>query len=156
MCGRGQLQFSDSEGRQQIHTSCSYSSEPVCATDQALKHCHQQEGREVQPSFERSLPTRNYNVSKSNHVRKYTRALQRRAESLGMRLTQGRSFLCPYPYTVRWYSIQQQDTLRKASAFTEQTLMPCTKLYKVQCHRPSVWQKVEKRSQLSITVSAHA
>ena len=40
--GRGQLQFSDNEGRQRIYTSCSYSSEPVCAADQALKQCPQQ------------------------------------------------------------------------------------------------------------------
>ena len=28
----GQLQFSDNERRQQIYTSCSYSSEPACTT----------------------------------------------------------------------------------------------------------------------------
>ena len=31
----------DNKGRQRIYTTCSYSSEPVCATDQALKHCHE-------------------------------------------------------------------------------------------------------------------
>ena len=40
--GRGQLQFSDNKGRQRIYTSCNYSSEPICATDQVLKQCHQQ------------------------------------------------------------------------------------------------------------------
>ena len=31
--GKGQLQFSDNEGRQQMYTSCSYSSESICITD---------------------------------------------------------------------------------------------------------------------------
>ena len=37
-----QLEFSDNEGRQQIYTSCSYSLEAVCTTDQVLKQCHKQ------------------------------------------------------------------------------------------------------------------
>ena len=40
--GQGQLQFSDSEGRQGIYTSCSYSSKHICTTDCMLKHYHQQ------------------------------------------------------------------------------------------------------------------
>ena len=79
--GRGQLQFSDNEGRQRIYTFCSYSSEPNCTTDQALKQCHQQKVEKCNRLSSGPCPRA---INKSNHVSKSTRLSSGKAhESLG-------------------------------------------------------------------------
>ena len=77
-------EFSDNKGRQRIYTSGSYSSDPVCATDQALKQCHQQKVEKCNCLSSGPCPRA---IKEVKPREKIYQALQQRAESLGMRLT---------------------------------------------------------------------
>ena len=100
--GREQLQFSNNEGRQRIYTSCSYSLEPVCATDQA----NVTSARYRSATVFRADPT-HAQLSKLNHMRKYTRLSSSKAyERLGTRLVMQEAAI-----------VKSHRNVRSASAF---------------------------------------